>query len=785
MKTKIPILLLALGILVGCNTLFAQSSDENKMDRTILPIQAPEIPKYTELDARDATKPERFEIKAPKDAPNIVIVLIDDIGFGSAGSFGGTIETPTLDRLADDGIRYNQFHTTAVCASTRMSLLTGRNHHTANMGSIGETATAFPGNTAVRPLNVAPVTEMLRANGYSTAAFGKYHETPPWEVSASGPYDRWPTSSGFDKFYGFIGGEVNQWAPFLHDGVTPVEIPDDPNYHVTTDLADQAIKWMRAQQAFTPDKPFFTYFAPGAVHAPHHAPQEWVDKYKEKFDDGWDKYREETLARQIELGVVPAGTKLATKPPEVQEWDALSADEKRLFTRQMEVFAGFASHTDHEVGRLVTALEEMGEMDNTIFIYIWGDNGASAEGGLSGTINEMYVLNGYTDSVEEQLEDIDKLGGKDSYGHFTAGWANALNTPFQWVKRVASHYGGSRNPLVIHWPEGIKTQGEIRSQWHHVNDIAPTIMEAAGLPFPTSVNGVEQKPFEGVSMLYSLNDAEAADQHTTQYFEIFGNRAIYHNGWTATAKHATPWASAPDATLAEDKWELYHVAEDFSQAYDVAAENPEKLKEMQDLFIEEGIKYNVLPLDDRSVERFNAAIAGRPDVMGDRTSLTVYEGMEYIMENVFINVKNRSHTITAEVEIPKGGGEGVILAQGGKFAGWTLFMKKGKVAFEYNFFGKERYNITSAKALPAGKATIRYEFVYEGGDKPGGAGTGTIFVNDKKVAEGKINKTVPFIFSADETADVGADHHTPVSNQYGERGNEFTGKIDKITIELQ
>ena len=785
MKTKISNLLLALGILVGCSTAFAQTSGEYKMDRTILPIQGPTPVKVSELDARDATKPERFEIKAPKGAPNVVIVIIDDIGFGSAGSFGGTIDTPTFDKLANQGVKYNQFHTTAVCASTRMSLLTGRNHHSANEGSIGETATGFEGNTAVRPLSVAPVTEMLRANGYSTAAFGKYHETPPWEVSASGPYDRWPTSSGFDKFYGFIGGEVNQWAPFLHDGVTPVEIPDDPNYHVTTDLADQAIKWMRAQQAFTPDKPFFTYFAPGAVHAPHHAPQEWVDKYKGKFDDGWDKYREETLARQIELGVVPAGTKLTPRPSEIQEWDALSADEKRLFTRQMEVFAGFASHTDNEVGRLVTALEEMGEMDNTIFMYIWGDNGASAEGGLSGTINEMYVLNGYTDAVEEQLEHIDDLGGKDSYGHFTAGWAHAMNTPFQWMKRVASHYGGSRNPLVVSWPNGIEAQGEVRSQWHHVNDIAPTLMEAAGLPFPTSVNGVEQKPFEGVSMLYSLNDAKAADQHLTQYFEIFANRAIYHKGWVAATKHATPWASTPDATLAEDKWELYHVAEDFSQAYDLAADNPEKLKEMEALFMEEAYKYNVLPLDDRSVERFNAAIAGRPDVMGDRTSLTVYEGMEFIMENVFINVKNRSHTITAEVDIPQGGGEGVILAQGGKFAGWTLFMKNGKVAFEYNFFGKERYSIKSTEALPVGKASIRYEFVYEGGDKPGGSGTGTIFINDQKVAEGKIDKTVPFIFSADETADVGVDHHTPVSNEYGERGNEFTGKIDKITIDLK
>jgi arylsulfatase A-like enzyme len=523
----------------------------------------------------------------------------------------------------------------------------------------------------------------------------------------------------------------------------------------------------------------------GAVHAPHPAPQDWIDKYKGKFDAGWDKYCEETFARQLELGVVPAGTKLAPMPPGIVEWETLPADEKRLYARQMEAFAGFTSHTDNEVGRLVSALEDMGEMDNTLFLYIWGDNGSSAEGGLAGTFNEMLVLNGHDDAVEDQLARIDEIGSPTSYGHFHAGWASATNTPFQWVKRVASHYGGTRNPLVAHWPKGIKAKGQLRSQWHHVNDIAPTIMEAAGLPFPTSVNGVEQKPFEGVSMLYSFDNAKATDQHTTQYFEVMGNRAIYHEGWTATAKHTTPWNSAPDGTFAEDKWELYHVDEDFSQAVDLAAKNPDKLKELQDLFIEEAIKYNVLPLDDRSYERFNAVIAGRPDLMGDRTSLTLYEGMELMMENAFINVKNRSHHITAEVEIPEGGGEGVIIAQGGRFAGWSLYMKDGKVSYVHNWFDKERYTVTSPEALPAGKATIRYEFAYEGGDKPGGGGTGTLFINDKMVEEGKIGKTVGFIFSADETADVGSDHHTPVTEEYPQHGNEFTGKIEKVTIDLK
>lgn len=766
---------------LGASAVFAQVAN---LDRTELPIKEPSYPPITTLDARDAKAPPRFKVKAPKEAPNVVIVLIDDIGFGTTQSFGGAIQTPTLDRLAEEGLRYNQFHTTALCSPTRVALLTGRNHHSANAGSVMEVATAFPGNQGVRPNSVQYIAEMLRLNGFSTAAFGKWHETAPWEVSVSGPFDRWPTRSGFDKFYGFIGGETNQWAPFLHDGVTPVEVPDDPDYHVTTDLANQAINWMRFQQALTPDKPFFIYFATGATHAPHQVPQEWIDKYKGKFDMGWDAYREATLARQIKLGVVPEGTRLASKPEDIKDWDTLSTDEKRLYARQMEIFAAFASHTDHEIGRLVSALEETGELNNTLIFYIWGDNGASVEGGLAGTINEMIVLNGLSDSVEDQLERIDDFGGKDAYNHFHAGWASASNTPFQWTKQVASHYGGTRNPLVVHWPNGIDAKGELRPQWHHVTDIAPTILEAAGLPFPTSVNGVEQKPFEGVSLAYSFDDADAADRHTTQYFEMFGNRAIYHDGWVATAKHRTPWNPAPDGPLAEDKWELYHVDEDFSQANDLAGQYPEKLEELQALFIEEAVKYNVLPMDDRVYERFNAAVAGRPDLMGDRTSLTLYEGMTRIMENAFINVKNRSHTISAEVEIPEGGGKGVIICQGGKFAGWSLYMQDGKAAYVHNWLGRELYKVSSPDQLPGGPATIRYEFAYEGGDKMGKGGTGTLYVNGEKVAQGRIDNTVGSLFSADETVDVGVDYHTPVTPEYPQRGNEFSGKIVKVTIEL-
>jgi len=796
--TKATALILMLGLIVSCRggetasapaeaetpkqDVAKPGSSPGELDRTVLPIPQPTYPPATELDARNAKAPPPFEVTAPEGAPNVVIVLIDDIGFGTAGSFGGPIATPTLDSLAQSGLRYNQFHTTALCSPTRMALLTGRNHHSANTGSVQEVATGFPGNNGMRPGTVAPLAEMLRLNGYSTAAFGKYHETPPWEVSVSGPFDRWPTHSGFDKFYGFIGGEANQWAPLIYDGTTKIEPPNDPDYHFTTDMTDQAINWIRFQQSLTPDKPFFAYFATGATHAPHHVPKEWIVKYKGKFDAGWDKYREETLARQIEVGVVPAGTKLTSKPADIPDWDTLSKDEKRLYAHQMEVFAAFAEHTDHEVGRLFQAIEDLGEGDNTLFIYVLGDNGSSAEGGLAGTFNEMVVLNGLDDSVEDQLEHLDEFGGPMAYNHFHAGWAVAGDTPFQWAKQVASHYGGTRNAMVIHWPEGMKAKGEVRSQWHHVTDIAPTVMDAAGLPFPESVDGATQKPFEGVSLLYSFDEPQAKSRHTTQYFEMFGNRAIYHDGWVAAAKHKSPWA-LPDGPLESDKWELYHVDKDFSQANDLAADNPEKLAELQALFMEEAVKYNVLPLDDRTYQRFNPAIAGRPDLMGDRKSLTLYEGMTGIMENAFLNVKNRSHSITAEVDIPKGGGEGVILCQGGRFAGWSLYMKNGKPSYVHNWVGKERYTITAPQRVPPGKATIRYEFAYDGGD-PGSGGTGTIFVNGEKVAEGRIDKTTPFVFSADETADVGVDEATPVTEEYAERDNEFNGQIDKVTVEL-
>jgi len=752
-------------------------------DRTVLPIPEPQYPHSTVLNVRNTTPPPRFEVKAPAQAPNVLIVLIDDMGFGQSSAFGGPIHMPTVERLANDGLRYNEFHTTALCSPTRTALLSGRNHHTNNMGSITETATAFPGQTGQRPNSVAPLAEMLRLNGYSTAAFGKSHETAAWEVSPSGPTDRWPTRSGFDKFYGFLGGETNQWAPLLYDGMIQVEPSHDPNYNFMTDMTDQAIDWMQYQKSLTPDKPFFIYFAPGATHAPHHVPKQWIAKYKGKFDQGWDKLREETLARQIKLGVVPAGTKLAPKPEAIKDWATLSADEKKLFARQMEVYAGFGEYADTEIGRLIRAIEATGQLDNTLVFYIVGDNGASAEGGMNGLFNEYTYFNGLHETVPEILKHYDDLGGPTTYPHYAAGWAVAGDTPFAWTKQIASSYGGTRNGMAVHWPKGIKAKGELRSQWHHVIDIAPTILEAAGLPEPKSVNGTAQTPIEGVSMAYTFADAKAPSRRKTQYFEIFGNRAIYNDGWLAGTVHRAAWEFKVRRPLENDIWELYDTRVDFSLANDLAANNTGKLKEMQDLFMKEAVKYSVLPLDDRLLERLNAALVGRPDLMAGRTSLTVYQGMTGMAENVFINVKNKSHTITAEVEIPKKGANGAILAQAGRFGGWSLYVKDGKPAYTYNFVGLQRYTVAAKEPLTAGKATLRFEFAYDGGGV-GKGGTGTLFVNGKQVATGRIEHTTCCAFSADEGADVGADEGTPVTEAY-KVPFKFTGKIDKVTLELK
>ena len=754
-------------------------------DRTTLPIAEPARTASSTLDARDAKAPPRVEIKAPQGAPNVVVVLIDDFGFGLSSAFGGPIPMPTLERLAKGGLRYNRFHTTALCSPTRVALLTGHNHHANNAGAVMELATGFPGNTGIRPRSITTLAEILRQNGYSTAAFGKYHETPPWEVSVSGPYDRWPTGSGFDKFYGFIGGETNQWAPAIYDGTVRVEHADRPDYHFTVDMTDHAVNWMSAQQSLTPDKPFYMYFATGATHAPHHAPKEWIAKYKGQFSGGWDKLRDETFERQKKLGVIPANTKLTPRPKEIPAWDAMSPEQKRLFERQMETFAGFAAHTDDQIGRLVAQLEAIGELDNTLFFYIVGDNGSSAEGGPEGTYNEMMALNGIVGKADQMVGRIDEWGGPTTFPHFAIGWAWAGNTPFQWTKQVASHFGGTRNGMVMHWPQGIQAKGELRSQFHHVIDVAPTVLEAAKLPQPRTVNGVAQRPMDGVSMLYTTANASAPDRRTTQYFEMFGNRAIYHNGWVAATRHSIPWLMVQLPALKDDVWELYHVAEDFSQANNLAAQNPAKLEELKAVFLKEAERNYVLPIDDRRSERFNPAIAGRPDVMGGRKTLTVYPGMTGMMENAFINVKSVHHTVTAEVELANGRTNGVILAQAGYFGGWALYMKNGQVHHEYNWFALERTNVASTAALGPGRHTITYEFIPDAA-KPGTGGRSILSVGGKQIAEKRIPKTQPFAFSGDEGADVGLDGETNVSLDYlPGPPSAFTGRIIKVTITVK
>ena len=758
--------------------------------RDNLPI--PDQP-YTGLikyDAKDpeATFPKMEQLRPPKGAPNVVVVLLDDVGFGAASTFGGPCETPTAERLASDGLKYNRFHTTALCSPTRAAFLSGRNHHSVGFGSITELATAAPGYNAVRPNTAATIAEILRLNGYSTAHFGKSHEVPPWEASPIGPFDRWPTGMGFEKFYGFVGGDTHQYAPALYEGNAPIEPPDDPDYHFSEDMTAQAVSWVRQQKTFAPDKPFFVYFAPGATHAPHHVPKEWADKYRGRFDEGWDRLREETIARQKELGVVPADTELSAHNPEIPNWDDMPDELKPVLARQMEVYAGFLEHTDVQVGRLVDALSELDILDDTLFIYIIGDNGASAEGTPQGTFNEMIPLNGFNDleTPEFLIEHMDELGGPTSYNHFAVGWAHAMNTPLQWTKQVASHFGGTRNGTVVHWPKGIEAKGEIRSQFHHVIDLAPTILEAAGLPEPTFVDGVQQKPMEGVSFAYTFDDPDAEDRHTTQYFEMFGNRGIYHNGWTAVTKHRTPWllgaVELPD--FDDDNWELYNTDEDWAQANDLSQEHPEMLHELQRLWLIEAVKYNVLPIDDRTAERFNSELAGRPDLMAGRTTMRLDGYATRISENAAPNTKNKSFSVTAELVVPEGGAAGVIATQGGAFGGWSLYAKEGKPKYCYNFIGLDYSYVESSKPLEPGEHQIRIEFRYDGGGTGKGADL-VLFIDGDEVGRGRTDRSIPYLISLDETLDVGTDNGTPVTEDYPARGNDFNGKINWVQIDLE
>jgi arylsulfatase len=732
------------------------------------------------------SKPSKIPVvKAPEGAPNVLLILIDDCGFGQWGTFGGQIPTPNLDKLAKNGLRYTRYHTTALCSPTRAAILTGRNHHSAATGCITELGSSFPGYTGQIPQSCAMVSEIVRQNGYSTAFFGKNHNIADWETSVSGPFDRWPNRQGFDQFYGFVGGEANQWAPALYDGTTPVEmeVPKgrEENYTLNEHLANKAIDYMHQQKSVTPDRPFFIYYAPGATHAPHHVPKEWMAKFKGQFDGGWDKYREEAYQRQLKLGVIPADTKLTPRPKEIPAWDSLNADQKKVAARLMEAFAGYTAQTDHEVGRVLQALEDMGQLDNTLIFWEIGDNGASMEGTLNGVFNEMSSLNGTTEDTAFAIKHIDEIGGPTAYNHYPVGWAWAMNTPFQWGKQVASHLGGTRNPLVVSWPKRIKDLGGVRTQFHHAIDLVPTILDAAGIPQPTVVNGVSQKPIEGVSMVYSFADAKAKSPRNTQYFEMFGNRAIYNNGWIATCRHGRlPWENAGSSDFDKDEWQLYNLDDDFSEANDQAAKNPQKLKELQDLFWIEATKYNVLPLDDRFSERIDPSI--RPSLIEGRTKFTYFPGVRRVPESSSPNVKNKSHTITVDVDIPKEGGDGVLVAAGGNVGGYTLFIKDGKPSYEYNYFTVERFKIVSKDALTPGKHTIRFEFKYDGGGV-GKGGAGTISVDGKEVAKGRVEKTILGRFSADETFDTGEDTGSPVSDSY-KSPFRFSGTIRTVNIDL-
>lgn len=755
-------------------------------DRTVLPIAKPVPALITEQDVRKAQMPPRLDLTAPKGAPNVLLVLIDDMGFGQPSAFGGPVRMPTLERVANQGLRYNRFHTAAVCSASRAALLNGNNAHTVNAGEIADNATGFPGNTFVRPDNITPLAEILRLNGYSTAAYGKSHETPGWEITPTGPFDRWPTRLGFEEFYGFVGGDMNHWAPSLYHGTTKVELKRDENYHLTTDMANKAIAWMGLQKSLTPDKPFFVYFAPGATHAPHHAPKEWAEKYKGQFDMGWDKMREQTFERQKKMGVIPANSKISPRPKEIPAWDSFSAKEQRLFARQMEVFAGFAEHTDHEIGRMVDYLESIGQLDNTIIVFIAGDNGSSSEGGAYGTANETAALNSSPGTVEQMMEHYDDWGGPNTFPHFAMGWAWAGNAPYPWVKQIAGHLGGSRVGMAVSWPKAIQAKGEIRSQFYHLIDVAPTILQAANIPQPKKVNGFDQKPMDGVSMMASFGNAKAPENRLTQYFNVFGNRGVYDNGWLAGTVHNVPWifnAKLPE--LDDDVWELYDLRNDFTSAVNLAASNPKKLAEMKEIFRREAIKHKVFPIDDRKAERIVASVAGRPDILRGRKEMTFYEGMRGLFELAIISVKNTEFTVTSEIELKDDKTNGVIVAQGGRFGGWSIFMKDGKPAYEHNFFGQERYKATATEAIPAGKHTLTFHFTPDDPKKPGSGGKGILSVDGKPYAEVQTPKMVYGVFAFDDGLGVGVDDETNVSLDYKEEDNAFEGKIKYVKISVK
>ncbi len=762
----------------------------DRQARVILPIPDQVYHGLTTYDAKDPdTKfPPIRQIEPPEGAPNVLVVLLDDAGFGSSSAFGGPCNTPNFEKLAKGGLRFNRFHTTALCAPTRAALLTGRNHHSVNMGCITELATAAPGQTSVRPNSKQPLAETLKLNGYNTAQFGKCHEVPLFHNSPVGPFDTWPTGSGFEYYYGFIGGEDNQWYPSLYEGTTPVEPPKTPEqgYHLTEDLADHAINWIRTQKSIAPNKPFFIYFAPGATHAPHIVPKEWIEKYKGKFAHGWDKQREITFAKQKQLGVIAADAELTPRPAEIPAWDAASPTMQKVFERQMETYAAFMEHTDHHVGRVVNVIEELGQLENTLIYVIIGDNGASAEGTPNGTFNEFIVLNGMGAVIETPeflAAHIDEWGSPAANNHYAVGWAWAMDTPYQWTKQVASHWGGTRNGTIVHWPKGIEEKGGVRFQFSHVIDVAPTVLEAAGIPEPIQVHGVTQNPMEGTSMLYAFNAPTEPERHDVQYFEMFCNRGIYYKGWSAVTRHSTPWVMQPHLpAFDEDVWELYDGTKDYTQSRNLAQENPEMLKKLQRQFIIEATKYNVLPLDDRRVERFVPSIAGRPTIAKGKKQL-FFPGMKRISEATVLDVKNKSFQVTAQIVAPKDAANGTLVAQGGGFGGWGLLMEKGKARFVYNLFGINVFVTDAESVLSAGEHQVRAEFKYAGGGLAKG-GDVTLFYDGKPVGQGKILVTQPAAFSATEGLEIGRELGTTVLPKSKPDETIFNGEIKWVELSV-
>ncbi|WP_235736927.1 arylsulfatase [Nocardioides alcanivorans] len=754
------------------------------MDRTRLPIQLtpPVIEPAFDIREQQPPFPAPEQVRAPEGAPNVLVILLDDMGFGASSPFGGPCSMPTAERLAEDGLRFNRFHTTAICSPTRAALLTGRNHHSVGMGVVTDFASTAPGYTGIRPKDAAPLARTLKENGYATGVFGKWHQIPQSEITHVGPFTHWPTNEGFDKFYGIIGGADDQFHPTLFDGTVQIEPPATPEegYHLSEDLVDRARDWIRSVRTVDADKPWFTYLAFGATHSPFQVPDSWLDRYRGKFSHGWDAQREQTLARQKELGVVPEETLLTQWPDGAPHWDDLTDTERTVAERLMETYASFAEHTDAQVGRLVDALRESGELDNTIVFYILGDNGASCEGRQTGTFNEQRTYNALPETAEEILPRLDEIGTKTSYVNYPVGWALAMDTPFQWTKQVASHFGGTRNGLVVHWPAGIKDAGVIRNHWHHVIDVAPTVLEAAGIPQPTHVDGLAQKPIEGTSMLGALKDAAAGDAHTTQYFEIFGNRGIYHEGWTAVVKHRTPWelASTDPIPFDEDVWELYDIRDDFSQATDLAATHPEKLAALQEVFLDEARKHNVLPLDDRGMERMSASIAGR-HVNDMPASIVLPPQTRRLMPAAFPSMSNRSFSLTVPVVADSATSDGVLVAVGNGFNGTSLYVREGIVSLAMNLCGTETTHVRAEQPLTAGEHVVVYRFDSDGTGL-GSAGTARLFVDGDEVASGRFERTALF---GQGRLSIGAQPGLPITDDHA-RGGEYayTGKIGEVLL---